>query len=47
VDTLEYPGKIIRSNINQNSAAITFCTDFNEPNGDEKFMDLLISNLIK
>jgi len=47
IDTVNYPGKIIRSNINQNSAPITFCTDFNEPNGDEKFMDLLISNLIK
>jgi purine nucleosidase len=47
VDTEKYPGKIIIEGNKQNLVPITFCTDFNDPNGDKKFMDLLISNLIK
>jgi purine nucleosidase len=48
VDTENVPGKIsILDGERENSAPITYCMRFNEPNGKEEFMDALISNLIK
>lgn len=45
---VESNGKIsIVDKKSENSAPITFCSDFVEHNGDKEFMDTLISNLIK
>ena len=48
VDTDEILGKLTILGVKKdNSAPITCCTDFVDSNGDEVFMDILISNLIK
>lgn len=48
VDIAEIPGKLNISKVKkENSAPITYCVNFAKPNGAEKFMEILVSNLIK
>ena len=48
VDTHKVLGKLtIIDDIKNDSAPITYCTDFKESTGPEKFMDILVSGLIK
>ncbi len=48
VDTVNYPRMIsIMEEKRENSAPITYCTDFADSKGEEEFMEILISNLIK
>lgn len=48
VDTESVPGKLSTLDEEcENSAPIYYCMKFKEPNGKEKFMDVLVSNLIK
>lgn len=48
VDTIEYPGMItILEEKRDNSAPITYCTDFKDSDGEQKFMEILIEGLIK
>ncbi len=47
VDTAKIPGKLsIMETKRQNSAPITYCTDFINQQAKEKFLEILISNLI-
>ena len=46
--TIDSKGKIlIMGESREDSAPITFCTDFKHQNGEQEFMDILISSLIK
>jgi len=48
VDTESFPGKVSIMDLKrENSAPITYCMNFSNPDGEEEFMDILISNLIK
>lgn len=48
VDTYGVPGRLsIINKEHENSAPITYCMKFKEPNGREEFMNALISSLIK
>jgi len=48
VDTESVPGKLsILDEERENSAPITYCMKFIEPNGKEEFMDTLLSSLLK
>ncbi|MFX1496227.1 MAG: nucleoside hydrolase [Promethearchaeota archaeon] len=48
IDTEENPGRIIILKDNEkNSTPVTYCMNFKNPDGNKRFMEILIENLIK
>lgn len=48
IDTEENPGRIvILKNKQTNTTPVTYCVNFQNPDGTERFMEILIENLIK
>jgi inosine-uridine nucleoside N-ribohydrolase len=48
IDTEELPGRIITlKGKRKNATPVTYCTNFQKPDGSKRFMEILIENLIK